>query len=801
MVLKSIRICIIFFICFPFISSAQDTANFYISNQGQDYYPGTSPLLAKKTIAATAPLLKDLAAFKGGVHLALNSGSVFEENLITSYPVKVTTYTNKLGTNDFAILDGAKEFGKGWIKDTGKNYTYKQAIPYTGFSGYGINGIESYSYIYVFEIDRSLEETAPFSARKLLQFVTSEALVENTSGSFYSPLYITSNPRQMYIHTSDGSSPNNNKKYRYEVTVRDWAINSTYQPDNVFENLWVRGFGAGNGMLPGGNNSYYNKIIFGPGAGIHHIGIRSGIIDHSLFLPAAKNTNDFAVVFYDLEGLARHCTVKNSIFLDIRAPLYAHTSYGTNYGMIEMNNIVGFADSTQRDGFMFTSNTDSILLNNIYAEGYTCGYNYGSAKYSVISNSYFKDVNFGIAYSAKNPVKASVTNVLVKTAGSLYTSGIYTQTNTSLTLTNSIFNISNNNASNLQNAGSFVNNIAAINSYIHATGNIFVCNINSSGTLIAATTNTDQGAATSKDVWDNNVYILLSGDKIVWKTTNAATNKGKVVIDNFEEWQKQSGQDKHSLFFDLKNDPRGLQAIFQDPDHGNYDLANTTEGKQIGDLKAGMSEPITCFLKKPTYEEAADYIRNNKILSINICRDPCSQNIIRINHTFAVKTLNDHQIIAEWNIAEQQNISYYELQKSTGNSVFKRVSIIPVRNDSLYSVIDEATAGTPYQYRLLIIAQSGSICYSNPQAVKTFNNKPILIYPNPSSGRLWISMNGYLGQVNCTILNSSGQAVLYKQFFSLYAPQLLELNHQPKGIYFIKVETSAGIIVQKIIVE
>ena len=144
--------------------------------------------------------------------------------------------------------------------------------------------------------------------------------MENTPASFYTPINTNENPMPVFIHTSDGSSPNANAKYRYEVTVRDWAVNSTYQKDNKFENLWIRGFGAGNGMLPGGDNSYYNKIVFGPGAAIHHLVVRSGTIDHSLFLPGPENTNSFAVVFYDAEGLGRHCTIKNCMFLDIPTP-------------------------------------------------------------------------------------------------------------------------------------------------------------------------------------------------------------------------------------------------------------------------------------------------------------------------------------------------------------------------------------------------------------------------------------------------------------------------------------------------
>ena len=185
---------------------------------------------------------------------------------------------------------------------------------------------------------------------------------------------------------------------------------------------------------------------------------------------------------------------------------------------------------------------------------------------------------------------------------------------------------------------SFVYGAGATSGRITASGNIFICDIIPNGTLIAATTNTDKGIATSNDNWNNNVYVLLKGNKIAWATTNASTNGGNPVIQDFDEWKKQSGQDQTSLFFDLRNDSRGLRAIFRDPDNGNYDLANTKEGNQIAALHAGMTSPITCFLQKPTYEEAADLIRNNKVLAINSCESFCTQNMKRLNATFNINT-------------------------------------------------------------------------------------------------------------------------------------------------------------------
>ena len=783
------------------LCAAQQKFDFYISNSGKDVYPGTSAIFPRKTIGATEPLFKAVALVNDSVKIGLKSGAIFNENLVTSYPIMVSTYSDNPNQDDPAILNGSREYNSGWVKQEGSVYTFGQDIPYSGFSGYGINGIGSYSYIYVTEINRAIEKAAPFTARMPMKFVTSLAALEATPGSFYSPVNTTENPKHIFIHTSNGNSPNANAKYSYEVTVRDWAINSTYQQGNRFENLWVRGFGAGNGILPGGSNSYYNKIIFGPGAGIHHLVVRSGILDHSLFLPGSENTNEFAVVFYDVEGLGRHCTIKNSIFLDIPSPVYAHTSEGTNFGAVEMYNIAGFADTSNVGSFMYTSNTDSVFLNNVYADGYLCGYNYGSAKYSSISNSYFKDVRFGIGYSNKNPVDARVDNVFIKTHGSAYTAGIYMQNNTSLQLTNSIIRINNDYKNYFPNAGAFIIGAGSETGRVRASGNIFICDIFPSASLVAATANTDKGIATSPDIWNNNVYILLKGNKITWTITDAATNTGTRIVQNFDEWKRQSGQDQNSLFFDLRKDPRGLKAIFTDPDNGNYDLADTPEGRQVAALKAGMTTPPSCFLQKPTYETAAEYIKTSKELSVNACRNPCYQNTIRINNTFTVDAVSERKVTLTWNVSEQQNINHYEIERAIGNYIFKKISLLPITGDSLHTYTDNIQPGIIYQYRLAVIANAGGRCYSEVRSIKTNNDKPFIVYPNPSKGKIVVSMNGYIGTVNFTLYNLQGQPIWKKEVINLYAPQQFGITNNPRGLYLLKAETSKGINFQKIILQ
>ncbi|MEJ7587821.1 MAG: T9SS type A sorting domain-containing protein, partial [Ferruginibacter sp.] len=452
--------------------------------------------------------------------------------------------------------------------------------------------------------------------------------------------------------------------------------------------------------------------------------------------------------------------------------------------------------------FMYTANTDSVILNRVYTEGFTSGYNYGNARYAEITNSWFKDVKFGIGYSSKNPVSSIVKNVFIKTSGNDKVSGILVANNTSLKLINSIIHIVNTyKIPNGARGGNFVNGLGSTENKIEATGNIFICDIDPSKSLTAAITNTNKGAATSTDKWNNNVYILLRGKSILWTASNASTNNGNNNINNLEIWKQQSGQDEHSLFFDLRYDRRGLKAIFVDPENGNYELANTREGNQVAALKAGMTSPITCFLQKPTYEAAADLISNDNVLSPVSCRYPCEQNRIRVNNTFDISAVSNRQVSLKWNIQEQQNTDHYEIERSTEYSLFKRISSVSMSPDSSYSYTDDIQPGIDYKYRLVLVPKAGGKCYSDIRTVKMQDNKAFTIYPNPSAGKIIISLNGYIGRTNFTVSNSFGQIILTKESVSLYRAQELDLTHLPAGIYFLKVETGKGSSVQRFILE
>ena len=90
------------------ICPAQQKFDFYVSNNGNDSFPGTAKLSPKKTIANIAPVLKIFSAANGKGKLGLKEGDIFNENLITSYPIEINTYGNNSVPDQFAILNGTK---------------------------------------------------------------------------------------------------------------------------------------------------------------------------------------------------------------------------------------------------------------------------------------------------------------------------------------------------------------------------------------------------------------------------------------------------------------------------------------------------------------------------------------------------------------------------------------------------------------------------------------------------------------------------------------------------------------------
>ena len=70
------------------------------------------------------------------------------------------------------------------------------------------------------------------------------------------------------------------------------------------------------------------------------------------------------------------------------------------------------------------------------------------------------------------------------------------------------------------------------------------------------------------------------------------------------------------------------------------------------------------------------------------------------------------------------------------------------------------------------------------------------IYPNPTTGKIRIKTDGV---VSVEVINIQGELVLSKKTKDKNQNHEIDLSSQPKGIYIIKVTTSKGVVVEKVI--
>ena len=87
-------------------------------------------------------------------------------------------------------------------------------------------------------------------------------------------------------------------------------------------------------------------------------------------------------------------------------------------------------------------------------------------------------------------------------------------------------------------------------------------------------------------------------------------------------------------------------------------------------------------------------------------------------------------------------------------------------------------------------------CYKDGSNGITVYNHSINIFPNPAVGMLYINMNESMKINGISLINTQGQTV---RFYEFTAPQL-DISNLSKGLYFIKLSSSEGDIIKKIII-
>ena len=151
----------------------------------------------------------------------------------------------------------------------------------------------------------------------------------------------------------------------------------------------------------------------------------------------------------------------------------------------------------------------------------------------------------------------------------------------------------------------------------------------------------------------------------------------------------------------------------------------------------------------------------------------------------------DKKVALVWTTAEEDNVSHFEIEKSSdGNryTVIGQMAVAAGSGTKTYQFTDNGTLTASNFYRLKMVDKDGRFTYSHISRVKTAERKNSLsVYPNPAKDRLNISLTAEAGEVKVTLQDAGGRTLktFTVQSDGRQIHQVADISTLQKGIYFL----------------
>ena len=147
-----------------------------------------------------------------------------------------------------------------------------------------------------------------------------------------------------------------------------------------------------------------------------------------------------------------------------------------------------------------------------------------------------------------------------------------------------------------------------------------------------------------------------------------------------------------------------------------------------------------------------------------------------------------------WTVANEQDLSYYELQRSADGQNFSDVSQINATGKNNYSFSDNIASNISsiYYYRLKSVDKDGNFKYSEVIKLKTSaNGKFVSVNPNPFKEKLLVNIESSIQDKATLILTDlSGRQLLKQTKILSIGNNEIEINEAAKfskGTYLLTI--------------
>jgi Secretion system C-terminal sorting domain len=143
--------------------------------------------------------------------------------------------------------------------------------------------------------------------------------------------------------------------------------------------------------------------------------------------------------------------------------------------------------------------------------------------------------------------------------------------------------------------------------------------------------------------------------------------------------------------------------------------------------------------------------------------------------------MNHPNNILIWQIENAIGVKGFEIEKSTFGNHFTKIGFVPFSEPKKYQFSEIGSNGG--YYRLKILEIDGHFTYSKVIFIENEVKNQLILFPNPTTHRLFIQMESWKNDMPYSILNHFGQIVLEGKIL----PESIDLQSFTKGIYWLKV--------------
>lgn len=159
--------------------------------------------------------------------------------------------------------------------------------------------------------------------------------------------------------------------------------------------------------------------------------------------------------------------------------------------------------------------------------------------------------------------------------------------------------------------------------------------------------------------------------------------------------------------------------------------------------------------------------------------------------SFTAKQTN-HSIHLVWKVANEVNLTTYQLEKSNDGSRFSTITSIQASGKNEYAFIQDNSHEQKYFYRLKMIDKDGSFQYSPIITISFTKNNQIRLYPNPAKHQVTIELLQNNNKKEVQLRNTVGQLLATYTFNNSIIH--IATTKFANGKYFIEIVDTNKIV-------